>query len=59
MPLRADTVISYVNGSRYKNLLESKINATDLKKYSEFIVPSDKPYRKYISLFAIISQPFL
>lgn len=46
MPLRVDSVLSYVNGSRYKNLLETKINGTDLKKYAEFIVPSDKSNRK-------------
>ena len=46
MPLNLSYCISYVNGNRYKKLLEKRIQQTDLKKYSDFLVPTYKPKHK-------------
>ena len=47
MPIKPDAILSYVNGRKYKSFLEKNIiNNQDLKKYSEFLVPSNKPNRK-------------
>jgi hypothetical protein len=35
-----------VNGNKYKKLLEKNINQIELKKYMEFLVPSNKPKRE-------------
>lgn len=46
MPLKVEALQTYINGNKYKNLLASKINNDLLKKYSEFLVPSNKPKRE-------------
>lgn len=44
MPLKYDAIISYLNGNRYKKLLEKNIKQTDLNKYKEFLVASTKAW---------------
>ncbi len=44
MPLKLDSITTYLNGNRYKRLLEKNINQTDLKKYKEHLIPSTKSW---------------
>jgi hypothetical protein len=40
MALKKESIITYVNGNKYKHLLSKSINNQDLKKYNEFLVPT-------------------
>ena len=40
MPVRRESILTYVNGNKYKHLLSKSINNEDLKKYNEFLVPT-------------------
>ena len=46
MPLKVDSILTYVNGNKYKSLLEKNFNQNELKKYSEFLVPTNRPHRE-------------
>ena len=46
LPLKVESIQSYVNGNKYKKLLEKNINQNDINKYMHFLVPSNKPKRE-------------
>ncbi|CAF1090924.1 unnamed protein product [Brachionus calyciflorus] len=45
MPPNINSVLSYVNGNKYKQLLSKNIDSNKLKKMSEFLVSSKHPKR--------------
>jgi len=48
MPARAEAVLVYVNGNKYKALSRTKINNDELKKYSEFLITKPKQRNKFV-----------
>jgi hypothetical protein len=48
MPTRAEAVLVYVNGNKYKALSRTKINNDELKKYSEFLITKPKQRNKFV-----------
>ncbi len=40
MPPRKESILTYVNGNKYRHLLSKSINLDDFKKYNEFLVPT-------------------
>ena len=48
MPLRVEAIESYINGKKYKSFIQNKmVNFDELKKYAQFLAPTNKPNRKY------------
>ena len=48
MPLKVDSILSYVNGNKYKSILETKINYNNLKKFSEFLITKKNQRNKLV-----------
>jgi hypothetical protein len=49
MPLRVDSVLSYLNGNKYKRIAQNNINNDQIKKFAQFLGPSPNPKRKFVN----------
>jgi preprotein translocase subunit Sss1 len=48
MPLRAEAVMSYIKGKKYTTYVATRqVQYDELKKYTQFLAPTNKPNRKY------------
>ncbi|RNA35283.1 surfeit locus 2 [Brachionus plicatilis] len=45
MPVNASSILSYVNGNKYKQIMSKNIDSFKLKEMSEFLVPPKHPKR--------------